>query len=309
MRYRFRVTFLHPRYWLTWFGLFVFFMVTLLPMSFTDWLACRLGSFVSRKNRKRFNIVKNNLTLCFPEKSEVEIEDMVDEHFQVQYRSLIHYYLLWWRPASVVRKKLSITGFEKVSQYQSQGKKVIIMLVHSVGLEFAVAAIAFQFELNGPFKSMKNPVIDWLVASGRMRFGEKFGVQLFTREDGLRPLIRETRAGKVLVYLADEDLGRKNSIFVPFFGVQKATIPVLGRLAKACDAVVLPCVSCYDAENRRYSVTLLPAINGVPSGDDEKDALAMNQSIEQVIDFCPVQYLWALRYFKTRPTGEASIYE
>ncbi|MBL4712871.1 MAG: hypothetical protein JKX75_10335 [Gammaproteobacteria bacterium] len=308
-RYRFRLALLHPRCWLTWLGLLAFFIITLLPMLTTDWLACRLGDFVASKNRKRFNIVKKNLTICFPEQNESEIESMVGEHFRVQYRSLMHYFLLWWRPASIVRKKLSMTGFDKVAKYQSEGKNIIIMLVHSVGLEFAVTAVTLEQEINGPFKSMRNPVIDWLVAKGRMRFGQKHGVQLFTREDGLRPLIRETRAGKVLVYLADEDLGRKASIFVPFYGVQKATIPVLGRLAKSCDAVVLPCVSCYDAANKRYSITLLPAIKDIPSGDDEKDTLAMNRAIEQVIDFCPVQYLWTLRYFKTRPMGEPSIYE
>ena len=100
-----------------------------------------------------------------------------------------------------------------------------------------MTAISMDYSANGPYKVMRNPVIDWKIANGRLRFGSKNGSKLFTREDGLRPLIRETRAGKILIYLADEDLGAENSIFVPFFGVQKATIPVLGRLAKSCDAV------------------------------------------------------------------------
>jgi lauroyl-KDO2-lipid IV(A) myristoyltransferase len=113
----------------------------------------------------------------------------------------------------------------------------------------------------------------------------------------------------VLIYLADEDLGEKNSVFVPFFGVQKATIPVLGRLTKSCDAVVLPCVSCYEPENRRYSIRLLPEIKDFPSGDDVQDSASMNRAIEAAIMHCPIQYLWTLRYFKTRPPGEASVYD
>ncbi len=308
-KYCFRATLLHPRYWATWAGLFVFFLLTLLPMRFTDWLGCCLGHIALRKNIKRFNIVKTNLSLCFPDKEEAEIARMITEHFKAQYRSLVHYFLLWWRPISVVRKKIKTSGFEKIAQFQSQGKNVIIMLPHSVGLEFAVAAVSMGHASIGLYKSMRNPVIDWVVANGRIRFGRVNDAKLFTREDGLRPLIRETRAGKVLVYLADEDLGRRNSIFVPFYGVQKATIPVLGRLAKACDAVVLPCVTCYDARNKYYTISLLDEIKNMPSGEDEKDSLAMNQSIEQVIDHCPTQYLWTLRYFRTRPQGEASLYE
>ncbi len=308
-RYRFRLALLHPRYWLTWAGLAVYLIFTLLPISVVDRAGAGLGNIAARKNKKRFNIVKTNLSLCFPEKEQGEIESMVYEHFQAQFRSLLHYYILWWRPLSAVRKKLHTSGFEQIEQYQDKGKNVIVLLMHSVGLDFAAASISMDYKAIGPYKQMRNPVADWMIANGRMRFGKWFGGKLFTRDDGLRPIIRETRAGHVLIYLADEDLGEKNSIFVPFFGVQKATIPVLGRLTKSCDAVVLPCVSCYDLAKRRYSIRLLPAIKNFPSGDDVLDSVSMNKAIEAAIMHCPIQYLWTLRYFQTRPPGEASVYE
>jgi KDO2-lipid IV(A) lauroyltransferase len=307
-RYRFRLALLHPRYWLTWAGIGVFILVAFLPMPAIDWLGSRLGAYAAGKNKKRFNIVKTNLSLCFPEKTQMDIESMAKQHFQAQFCSLLHYSILWWRPEAAVRKRIHTTGFEQIADYQKQGKNIIILLTHNVGLDFAVAAISMGRSANGPYKKVRNPVFDWLMANGRLRFGSKYGGKLFTREDGLKPLIRETRAGKVLIYLADEDLGAQHSIFAPFFGVQKATIPVLGRLAKSCDAVVLPCVSCYEAENRRYSIKMLPRIEGLPSGDDETDSVNMNLAIEQAISQCPVQYLWTLRYFQTRPQGEASVY-
>ena len=308
-RYRFRLSLLHPRYWLTWLGLGLFFIITLLPQAVIDWLGCRLGEYAAKKNKKRFNIIRVNLSLCFPDRSADEIEDMVVRNFQAQFRSLLHYYLLWWRPKFLVRRKIVTSGFERIAQHQQQGKQVIVLLAHSVGLEFAVTAIAMAYPSNGPYKAVRNRVIDWLVANGRLRFGKDKGAKLFTRDDGLRPLIRETRSGKVMIYLADEDLGDQNAVFAPFFGVQKATIAVLGRLAKSCNAVVLPCVSCYEPEQRRYSVKLLPEIQGLPSGDDEQDSNSMNRALEQLIEICPVQYLWALKYFKTRPQGEPSVYE
>jgi len=307
-RYRFRLRLLYPRYWLSWIGLGFFMMVALLPMPVIDWTGSRLGVIAASKNKKRFNIVLKNLSLCFSDKKQSEIEQMAVMHFQAQFRSLMHYAILWWQPAFMVRRKIRTTGFEQITQYQHQGKNIIILLTHNVGLDFACAAISMDFVVNGPYKALSNPVIDWKVANGRMRFGSKYGGKLFTRDDGLKPLIRETRAGKILIYLADEDLGAKHSIFVPFFGVQKATIPVLGRLAKSCDAVVLPCVSCYEPENRCYSIKLLPAIEDLPSGNDEADSKSMNRAIESAIEQCPLQYLWTLRYFQTRPPGEASVY-
>lgn len=308
-KFRFRLLFLHPRYWLTWMGLGVFFVLVFFPMPIIDWLGYRLGSMAASINKKRFSIVKKNLAVCFPDYSESEIEEMACKNFQTQFRSVLHYCILWWRPVSLVRKKISTSGFEKIDQYKAQGKQVIILLVHNVGLEFAVASISMDYAMSGPYKSMKNPVIDWFVANGRMRFGKGNGTKIFTREDGMRPLIRETRKGKVLIYLADEDLGADKSIFSSFYGVKKATIPVLGRLAKSCDAVVLPCACCYDAKSRRYEVKLLSEIKNLPSGNDEADSLRMNKAIEQVINICPLEYLWSLRYFKTRPAGEPPVYE
>jgi len=308
-RYRFCLSLLRPRYWLTWAGLVLFFIITLLPLSLIDKLGCRLGLFVARKNKKRFNIATTNLSLCFPEMPAAEIEQMAVKHFQAQFRSVLHYFILWWRPISLVRKKIVKTGFEQIDDYQKQGKNIIVLLVHSVGLDFAGSAISMDYEAIAPYKQMRNPVIDWIVANSRLRFGRAHDGKLFTREDGFRPLIREVRKGKIMIYLADEDLGEKNSIFVPFYGVQKATLPMLGRLAQSCKAVVLPCVSCYEADEKRYAVKLLPRIEGLPSGDDESDSLKMNKAIELAIDQCPIQYLWTLRYFQTRPEGEAPVYD
>lgn len=308
-RYRFQISLLHPRNWPTWAGLGLFFIITLLPLSLVDSIGCGLGQLVAKKNKKRFNIAATNLALCYPEKSSVEIERMTVKHFQAQFRSVMHYFILWWRPVFYVRKKILKIGFEQVEEHRKKGKNIIILLVHSVGLDFAGAAISMDYRTVVPYKKVRNPVMDWLIANARMRFGAKYGGKLFTREDGLRPLIREARKGHVLVYLADEDHGEKNSIFVPFYGVQKATLPVLGRLAKSCDAVVLPCVSCYEPDDKRYVVKLMPEIKGLPSGDDETDSLKMNEAIEAAIDLCPIQYFWTLRYFQTRPEGEASVYD
>ena len=307
--YRFRAELLHPKYWLTWIALGIYFLFTLLPMPVIDRVGRRLGEYAAKKNRKRFNIARVNLSLCFPDKSEQAIENMVLEHFRAQLRGAMHLFMLWWRPDFIVRKNIICEGFEQVEQFRNQGKQVIVLICHSIGLDFTGVPISMNFSTIAPYKPMRNKVIDFMFTRGRTRFGTKLGGKLYTREDGLRPLIKETRDGKVLAYLADEDLGIDNSVFAPFFGVPKATISVLGRMAKACNAVVLPCVSCYDPKLRKYRVKILPAIDNFPSGDDVADATAMNVAIEKCVLECPEQYLWTFRYFQTRPEGEPVVYE
>lgn len=300
----FRLALLYPRYWLTWLGIALLFVVAWLPGFVTAFLSHVIGVNVAAKNKKRYHIAEVNLKLCYPDKNQAEIEAMLRTHFVEYVRAMLYYARIWFYPAFLLRKMLLVEGLEQIETYRKQSRNIIILLSHSVGLDVAIASLSMRYGANGPYKSMRNPVFDWLIANRRVRYG---GI-IFPREDGLRPVVRITRMGNPLVYLADEDLGNERSIFVPLFGVQKATIPVLGRLAKSCKAVVLPCVCCYDAQLKRYKTTLLPPIENI-TGDDENDALAMNQAIEKTIAICPPQYFWSFRLFQTRPPGEASFYE
>lgn len=300
----FRPALLHPRHWLTWVGIGLLIIIAWLPGFVTSSLSYVLGVYVAAKNKKRHHIASVNIRLCFPEKSEAEIDAMLRTHFIEHVRAMLYYARLWTYPAFMLKRMILVEGLEQIDKFREKNRNIIILLSHSVGLDVAIASISMRYGANGPYKAMRNPVFDWLIANRRVRYG---GI-IFPREDGLRPVIRITRMGQPLVYLADEDLGSERSIFVPLFGVQKATIPVLGRLKKSCKAVVLPCICCYDKQQKRYKTTLLPPIENF-TGDDVNDSLAMNQAIEKTIAICPPQYFWSFRLFQTRPPGEASFYD
>lgn len=300
----FKLSFLHPKFWLTWLGLLAFYLFTLLPLSVINKASEKLADYATRKNKKRFNIAKVNLSLCFPGKSEAEINNMVMEHARAHIRSMVQYGLIWWAPISRLDKLIDVEGFEKIEQMLEQKKNIILLTCHHAGLEFTGIALSRRYACSGPYKPMRNEVINWLVAKGRARLG----TTTYTREEGFRPLIRDTRKGRLLIYLADEDLGPDVSVFAPFFNNQKATISVLGRLTKSCDATVLPCVSCYDNEKSKYVVKLLPQLEGFPSGDDVIDATIMNKAVEDMICQCVIQYFWTMQMFHTRPPGEGSVY-
>lgn len=300
----FRLALLHPRFWVAWLGIGVLFIIAWLPDFVTALLCHVIGGYVAANNKKRRHFAIVNLRLCYPDKSETEIKAMLRTHFIEHVRALLFYSRLWFYPEFLLRRKLLVEGFEQIDSFRDQKRNIIILLSHSVGLDVAIASISMRYGANGPYKHVRHPVFDWLIANRRIRYGGT----IFPREDGLRPILRATRMGNPLVYLADEDLGNERSIFAPLFGIQKATIPVLGRLAKSCDAVVLPCICCYDHRQKRYKTTLLPPIDNL-SGDDAGDTLAMNQAIEKTIALCPAQYYWSFRLFNTRPPGEASFYQ
>ena len=107
---------------------------------------------------------------------------------------------------------------------------------------------------------------------------------------------------------ADMDFGLRDSVFVPFFGIQACTLTAVSRLAQLSGARVVPFVSEVLPDYQGYGLQIFPALQGFPSGDARADAVAMNEFLEARIRENPDQYYWVHRRFKRRPQGEAPVY-
>ena len=63
---------LAPRYWLTWIGFGLWFLIAQLPYSWQMAMARALTPLLNL-NKKRVKMARTNLQLCFPQKSDDEI--------------------------------------------------------------------------------------------------------------------------------------------------------------------------------------------------------------------------------------------
>ena len=118
-------------------------------------------------------------------------------------------------------------------------------------------------------------------------------------------MIKSLKSGQPFYYLPDMDLGARDSVFAPFFGVQAATITALSRIARLPRGIV-PCVTRQLPGGAGYVVRFYPAWADFPSGDLPADAQRMNAFIEARVREMPEQYYWLHKRFKTRPPGEAT---
>jgi len=148
-------------------------------------------------------------------------------------------------------------------------------------------------------------VLDRWLYHGRSRFGDQL---LLSRQEGVRGTVKAMKSGRPFYYLPDMDYGRRDAIFVPFFGVQAATITGLSRLARVAGAAVLPCVTRMLPGGQGYVVEIGEAWGDFPTVDVEADTRRMNAWIESMVRTMPEQYYWVHRRFKTRPEGEPKLY-
>ena len=255
-------------------------------------------------NRKRRGIAHANLEMCFPHWPIEKRFQVARDHFQRYGQAIVDFGMLWLADEERINRCISYKGIENWSRAYSNGKPVIFLTPHMIAVDLAGILLSRHVPVCNMSKDLKNPILNQRLRRGR----ERFGAKIYSRSEGIRPLIRELKNNVACYYVPDEDLGLKHSKFVPFFGVQAATLTSLGRIAKVTNAVVLPLHAYLDPKSGQYYVEIEKPLENFPTNDEYTDARRMNAVFENIILKAPEQYMWTLRWFKTRPQNEPPVY-
>ena len=287
-------------------GIGVMKAIAHLPLPVLRGVGAGLGRLLHYVALPRRRVVDANLKLCFPELSQEERQRISRETFVYVAQSWLDRSWLWHAPREVVASRLALKGNEQDLNELANGERAVILFApHFYGLDAAATTLTMHMARPSMtiYTTQRDPMIDAWAREGRTRFGN---VTALERTDGVKPVLHRLRRGEVLYLLPDMDFGPSQSIFVPFFGVQAATVPSLSRFAQLGRAVVMPVVSRLTPSG--YEIELLPAWKDFPTGDIDADTAHMNRMLEGYIRAMPSQYYWVHRRFKTRPEGEPSIY-
>ncbi|MBW6475453.1 MAG: LpxL/LpxP family Kdo(2)-lipid IV(A) lauroyl/palmitoleoyl acyltransferase [Chromatiales bacterium] len=296
--------YLAPRYWPTWLGLGMLRLGLLLPYPALMRLGSGLGRLLYYLLPERRHIAATNLRLCFPELSPAECRQLLKRNFAATSTAVFEGALSWWGSDTRLRRHYRIEGLEHLETARAQGKGVILLGGHYTTLEISGRFLAFHVAgLQPIYKPAKNPLFEAVMAASRKRL---FDDLLPSSE--MRRIVRQLKHGKVVWYAPDQDFGRKQAVFAPFFGVATATLISTARLARLSGAPVVPYYSERLPGSQGFVIRLLPALEAFPSGDDVQDASRVNAIIEEQVRRVPEQYLWTHKRFKTRPEGEAGVY-
>jgi KDO2-lipid IV(A) lauroyltransferase len=293
----------HPRHWLSWFWMGVLRIIGSLPFPVIYGLSSILGEIFYRIVPSRAHITLLNIKLCFPQLDEKERKHMARRHFRLLVCSLLSIGTFWWSSRSRLQRIVKLKGIEHLEHALTQGHGVILLAPHFIALDAGGLRMSMDRKMSTMYQTNKNPVFDHIILQARRRFNG----DLIDRKAPLTRLIRSIRSGTPFYYLPDQNAGPKHGLFVPFFGVQASTFPVLGKISQAGKAVVIPC-SNQMIPWRGIETVLGPPLENFPTGDAYDDTLRMNQEIEKMVSKLGANYLWSHKRFKRRPEGEADLY-
>lgn len=299
----FQKQYLHPRYWLTWFGLLMMRISIYLPARVQVWIGNLIGSGMRVLVRSRTHVARRNLELCFPEMTPEQREKLLRKTLNTLGMMMIETAMSWWSSDASLEKRVSYQGLEHLEAAKARGKGVILLTGHFTSMEIGGRFIMMRTPAYVMFREVKNRLFNDVMTQAR-----RFHSEGIVMRHDIKAMIRALKKGRLVWYAPDQDFGRKDSIFAKFFGLNAATIPATARLAKITGASVVPFVPRRN-DDGTYTVTIYPAWTDYPLGDEISDAQRVNDWIEARIRELPSQYFWVHRRFKTQPEGKALLYK
>ncbi|MCB1671429.1 MAG: LpxL/LpxP family Kdo(2)-lipid IV(A) lauroyl/palmitoleoyl acyltransferase [Gammaproteobacteria bacterium] len=288
-----------PRYWPTWLGLWTLWLLAHLPFPLQIQLGKAIGYLSYLFARERREICRINLQLCFPELSESERHGLLRRTFLSNGIGVMEAAMSWCRNPGDFRDRVTLSGLENLRQARAEGRGVLLVCAHFTTLEFAGALLSLFEKMDVTYRKHNNPLFEAVMSNSRKRF-----YPAVIERENVRDAYRSLQQGHILWYAPDQDYGLRHSVFVPFFGVQAATITATARFARINDSAVVFFSHYRLADNSGYHLEFSQPLEDYPSGDEEADAARINQIIEQAIRRHPEQYLWLHKRFKTQAAGK-----
>lgn len=251
---------------------------------------------------RRRQIVRRNLELCFPDMGGAEQRRLERASFASAGMGMVEGALAWWGRDEHLAGLVRYEGLEYIEQARAEGRGVLIIGGHFSALEISGRLMAMRIPVDLVYKPARNTMFERVMSAMRLRY-----VHGLIPSANLKGMMRRLREGGICWYAYDQDFGRANSVFAPFFGVPTSTLALTGRIVQASGATVVFIYPERLPDALGYVMHLVPAPE-IPSGDPVQDATAYNALIERFARQRPEDYFWMHRRFKTRPDGGPSPY-
>ncbi len=303
---RFHLRLLSPTHWPAWLGLGLLWLLARLPYRALMGTGRGLGWLLARIPGSRRRIAARNLELCFADLDRAQHAALLEQSLHDVGLMLVEFALAWMGSGkAIARVPVTIEGLEHIAAATARGQGVLLTGAHFSHLELAGRLLVEHggIEVAGMYREHGDAAFEWAIRRKRQRYA----ATMFTKNE-VRACVRYMKAGGRIWYAPDQDMRGKDTVFVPFFGISASTLTATHHLARLSGACVIPFFHRRLPEGG-YALRLEAPLADFPGHDVTADTARINAMIERMAREAPSQYLWIHRRFKSRPPGEASLYD
>lgn len=271
-----------------------------LPLALNRWLGRLLGSLNHRFKSRASQVTELNLRLCFPEKTDAEIQSITFESMQNTGMTALETPSVWLSAKARTSKWIQrIENESLLNEAMAAGKGTLVLLPHLGNWEM----FNVYFATKGRMTALYHPPRqDWL----KPLMSEIRGDNLVaTNRQGLIALYKELEAGNVVTVLPDQV--PSSGEFAPFFSEPALTDRLVPRLIRKTGATAVVCIVYRDGPG--FNIRFEEPAPGLADEDMQTALTALNRSVELSMRNHLTQYQWEYKRFRERPVGYKKLYK
>lgn len=273
------------------------------PRRVADWLGGFYARLLDRAIPRLRRSAEQNLTFAYPEYNASWRAQTIDGIFASIGRVVVAFARFPQITAENVRDWIGYEGFEHFERAKARGKGVLFATAHLGNWELSAFAHAYLAEpMSVVVRPLDNPLIDELVERRRALSGNT----LLSKRDFARSILQALKKNEAVGILVDQNSSADFGAFVPFGKLACSGLTFV-KLAARSGAAVIPGFAVWDAGKRRYVLRFYPEV--AITGEAASDTAAIQRAVEAAVREYPDQWLWIHRRWKTRPEGEARMYD
>ncbi|MDE2816912.1 MAG: lysophospholipid acyltransferase family protein [Chloroflexota bacterium] len=214
-------------------------------------------------------------------------------------------FLGWMRmtPKRLQSRVRGLNWVEHIYEALQAGKGAILVSGDLGVWDLGGAMLAQRFPVLIPVDELQNGAMNWIAC----RVRERLGIDTVPAEMGLRAMLRQLQANRVVGLLFDRPM-RGRGVPVTFFGSRAHLPSGPAALALRTGAPLVMC-QCQRLKDNGLAVTVYPPIYAVPSDDDKQDIertmQQLTDQLEEIIRSCPEQWYMFRSMWPQSLTGGA----
>ena len=249
----------------------------------------------------RRKVVKNNLELVFPEKSEQQISRIITDF----YKHLCDMFLEMVKTMNLskadVKKRYAVQNIELLQEIEKE-KSILIVCSHYANWEWNVS-INNYVDAKGyaVYQRISNPYFDRWVKKVRARWN----TTLITQEETVKTVVRNKRDGVIGIFGMVSDQSpqwHRAQYWTEFMGIKVPVINGAETMARKMDlAVVFLKVS--KVKRGYYKAEFIPIITSGAQTEKNEITDKFLRLAEQQIRERPEHYLWTHRRWKHKDSA------
>lgn len=294
--------FIHPKFIPTWILILLMRVGVFIPFKAQVFIGKIIGNLLYPFMSRFRSIAYTNISNCFPNKKQSQVNTLVKRHFEAIGVSLFETANAYYGSDNKISKLLTISNEQLFKDALKEEGGIILLCSHFMPLMLGSRALLLNHTIANIYRPQNNKLFDRIMVKGYKKNGA-----VMIKSTDTRSIIKAINNSLPIWYAPDQDLGKNNSVFAPFFGIQTATASATSRLAKNNNTRVIP--YSFIRTKNGYSMSFEKPISNYPSNDPVQDATVVNKILEKQIKKSPEQYLWVHRRFKTRPNDEKNFYK